>query len=312
MKKNLLFLLLLFFQCSFAQLTDTMVALVDENKNGHLIVFHCSRSVDDPKEILIIVDGIPILGNGLREIDPNEILSITILKDAEAQALYGSRGINGVIIIETKRSGPLQFVVKDLIDGHPIPLATVSLISKEHKNIFSAKTNDTGFISFKYAGWDEIIVSAIGYKNDTIKNFAAFSNREILLKRDYKNCNEVVVVSQGATRCIHCSSCCFRIIRSTTAAAQETTGLVNLKIYPDPVNRGQPFNIEFQGQQIANVVIRMVAADGKIIFQKEVKVEEGFQHLAISTESKWAAGSYFIQLISNKEKPILQKQIVIQ
>ena len=50
---------------------------------------------------LIVVDGIP--GVDMNTVQPNEILSIDILKDASAAAIYGSRGANGVIIITTNR-----------------------------------------------------------------------------------------------------------------------------------------------------------------------------------------------------------------
>ena len=49
---------------------------------------------------LIQVDGVE---RGMNDIDPNEIESITILKDASATAVFGVRGANGVILITTKR-----------------------------------------------------------------------------------------------------------------------------------------------------------------------------------------------------------------
>lgn len=51
---------------------------------------------------LVIVDGIPYAGQ-LRDISPNDIESIEVLKDASSAAIYGSRGSNGVILITTKR-----------------------------------------------------------------------------------------------------------------------------------------------------------------------------------------------------------------
>lgn len=41
--------------------------------------------------------------NNLNDIDPNEVESLSILKDASATAVYGVRGANGVILITTKR-----------------------------------------------------------------------------------------------------------------------------------------------------------------------------------------------------------------
>ncbi|MEC3874563.1 SusC/RagA family TonB-linked outer membrane protein [Chryseobacterium salviniae] len=53
---------------------------------------------------LIVVDGFPLSeGSNLNSIDPNSISKIDILKDAASSAIYGSRGANGVILIETKQ-----------------------------------------------------------------------------------------------------------------------------------------------------------------------------------------------------------------
>ena len=50
---------------------------------------------------LVIVDGVPYQGQ-LRDINPNDIKSVEILKDASSAAIYGSRGANGVILVTTK------------------------------------------------------------------------------------------------------------------------------------------------------------------------------------------------------------------
>ena len=51
---------------------------------------------------LIVVDGVPYEGN-LNQIAPSDIESMTVLKDAAANSLYGARGANGVVMITTKR-----------------------------------------------------------------------------------------------------------------------------------------------------------------------------------------------------------------
>ncbi|KFF75109.1 membrane protein [Chryseobacterium sp. P1-3] len=58
-------------------------------------------SISASSDPLYVVDGIPFDGN-LNAISPNDIESISVLKDATASALYGSRGANGIIIITTK------------------------------------------------------------------------------------------------------------------------------------------------------------------------------------------------------------------
>ena len=58
------------------------------------------RSLTASNDPLIVLDGIPFMGN-LSDINPVDIKSMDILKDASATAIYGSRGANGVIIITT-------------------------------------------------------------------------------------------------------------------------------------------------------------------------------------------------------------------
>lgn len=62
-----------------------------------------SHDVNTP---LIIMDGFEITLTKLMDYNDEEIESITILKDASATAIYGSRGANGVIVVETKRPEP--------------------------------------------------------------------------------------------------------------------------------------------------------------------------------------------------------------
>lgn len=54
-------------------------------------------------EPLVVVDG--VIGADFNTVDPNDIESIDVLKDASASAIYGTRGANGVILITTKRGG---------------------------------------------------------------------------------------------------------------------------------------------------------------------------------------------------------------
>src|SRR5438034_512194 len=57
---------------------------------------------------LYIVDGTPVQDTYLNWLNPSEIASIQVLKDASAASIYGSRASNGVVIIETKRGRPGQ------------------------------------------------------------------------------------------------------------------------------------------------------------------------------------------------------------
>jgi TonB-linked SusC/RagA family outer membrane protein len=67
------------------------------------IIIRGQNSVTQENSPLYVVDGFPIENNDNNAINPADIESIDILKDASATAIYGARGANGVIMITTKR-----------------------------------------------------------------------------------------------------------------------------------------------------------------------------------------------------------------
>ena len=98
------------------QLIRGKVAGVKINSNdgapgsGSTIRLRGGTSINASNDPLIVVDGVPLdnggisgAANPLSLINPNDIASFVILKDASATAIYGSRGANGVILITTKK-----------------------------------------------------------------------------------------------------------------------------------------------------------------------------------------------------------------
>lgn len=67
------------------------------------ITIRGGNSLTQTNAPLYVVDGFPLEDNDNSSINPNDIASINILKDASATAIYGARGANGVIIITTKQ-----------------------------------------------------------------------------------------------------------------------------------------------------------------------------------------------------------------
>jgi len=70
-----------------------------------------SRSLTASNSPLYVVDGIPLNSGGIDFINPTDIESIDVLKDASATAIYGSRGANGVIIVSTKKGKNGKFTI---------------------------------------------------------------------------------------------------------------------------------------------------------------------------------------------------------
>jgi TonB-linked outer membrane protein, SusC/RagA family len=67
-----------------------------------VIMIRGRNSIQAGNDPLIVVDGVPY-GGQMRDINPNDVKSIEVLKDASSAAIYGSRGANGVILITTKQ-----------------------------------------------------------------------------------------------------------------------------------------------------------------------------------------------------------------
>ena len=61
------------------------------------------RSLGATNDVLYVVDGIPFNGTYINDLNQDDVVSVQILKDASATAIYGSRGANGVILISTRR-----------------------------------------------------------------------------------------------------------------------------------------------------------------------------------------------------------------
>ena len=71
--------------------------------SGSTIRIRGGASLSASNDPLIVIDGVPLSSVNLQGINPDDIASFSILKDAAATAIYGSRASNGVIMITTKR-----------------------------------------------------------------------------------------------------------------------------------------------------------------------------------------------------------------
>lgn len=93
----------------FAQKLQGQIAGVQINQTtgqpgeGMLFRIRGATSINADNQPLFVVDGFPIVG-GINNINPDEIESYTVLKDAAATSLYGSRAGNGVVLITTKKA----------------------------------------------------------------------------------------------------------------------------------------------------------------------------------------------------------------
>ena len=119
-------------------------------------------SINGNSAPLYVVDGIPFNG-GINSINPNDIASTTILKDAAATAIYGNRGANGVILISTKRGKPgeTKFTVNIKTGTNMDYLPRYSVINSPER--------------FVEIAWESVRNRALGL-GETAADAAAFAN----------------------------------------------------------------------------------------------------------------------------------------
>jgi TonB family protein len=119
---------------------------------------------------LIIIDGVATDRKNLDGLDPGNIASISVRKDASETAPYGERGKNGVILITTKN--PLQKPVKGIVvDENGRPLQGVNVTSPGIAGYASVTTTDSdGRFSFSNVQDDAVLLfNLVGYKSIFIK-----------------------------------------------------------------------------------------------------------------------------------------------
>lgn len=129
-----------------------------------------TRSLNASNDPLIVLDGIPFAGS-MSDINPNDIKSIDILKDASATAIYGSRGANGVLLITTNKGlvGAKAQVsyngyvgLKTLFAKYPMMNSDEFVKLREYANKFQNGVDEDNDVN---TDWQDLL-----YKNSMVTN----------------------------------------------------------------------------------------------------------------------------------------------
>ncbi|MFD1613820.1 YfbK domain-containing protein [Gelatiniphilus marinus] len=105
----------------------------EKPKSNTQIVIRGNASISKGREPLIVIDGAVSSYNVMNHLKPEDIQNISVLKNASAASLYGSRGNNGVIVISTNKSKTVEAPLY-IIDGVPIKKANNHIIKNLSKS----------------------------------------------------------------------------------------------------------------------------------------------------------------------------------
>ena len=137
--------------------------------SGSSIRIRGGSSLYASNDPLIVIDGVPVSSSGvsgaanpLSFINPDDIASFNILKDASATAIYGSRASNGVIIITTKKGTAGQKLAVNFSTQHSlstIPNTIDVLTAEEFRTLVNEKgsANQKALLGTENTNWQDLI-----------------------------------------------------------------------------------------------------------------------------------------------------------
>ena len=104
-----------FLQSLQGQVAGLEITTGESNPGSNTsVVIRGVTSLNESNEPLYVIDGVPMNSSNFRNLNPAEIKSVNVLKDASATSIYGSRGVNGVIFITTKKGKLKKLSAKQL------------------------------------------------------------------------------------------------------------------------------------------------------------------------------------------------------
>ncbi len=179
--------------------------------SGSTIRIRGGSSLNASNDPLIVIDGIPMdnevvpgqtgaiagAGNPLSFIDPNDIETFTVLKDASASAIYGTRASNGVILITTKKgkSGPLKVNISSINSVSTVTKHVDVLSADQFRSVVNANGTPAqiAMMGTTNTNWqDYIYQNAIGTDNN-INLSGGIKNLPYRLSVGYQNQDGILI-----------------------------------------------------------------------------------------------------------------------
>jgi iron complex outermembrane receptor protein len=176
--------------------------------SGTTIRIRGGSSLSASNDPLYVIDGVPIDGGGvagmrnpLNTINPNDIASISILKDASATAIYGSRASNGVILITTKRGREgqplfINYTGKASIQTQSNQIEVLS--ADEFRNVITNQFGQTGaqYLGNANTDWQDQIYSNAFTQDHNLSFTGSFNELPYRLSVGFSGAGGILKTSQ--------------------------------------------------------------------------------------------------------------------
>lgn len=282
------------------------------NTEPVIIKLRCGYS-NSYTEPLIVIDGLVAEKFELKNIEPDDIESIWVLKDHTATALYGCRAMSGVITITTKTANDRTIGVKDMLTGEILANANVDLISvEERKDTTHLNTDSSGKIvtnKIVYGKEYELITTCVGYKpyRCLINSKTVGKSYKVLLLKDFKTLS----ITENKEQILQQQMCLpFKTDQSNRLISATKVGINQFKIFPNPTKAGSQIKIEWKAPA-GDYAIDLYNLQGQLIKSSLAIVENETNLLSFQIPTI-TPGSYLLQMTNKKSGKKHTEKIIIR
>jgi TonB-dependent SusC/RagA subfamily outer membrane receptor len=281
-----------------------------------VIRLRCGLRLPDSYKPLYFVDGLLVNDSVFRALKPDDITSVEVLKSDAINAVYGSRGANGAIVVDTKKNKRWSFRLKDPENDQPLAGATVILVRESNSRDSLLFVSDifgrVETADLHHGGQYRLIVSYVGYRS--VDHIIPVSGDQLIhsykLSRDVKENADVTVIGYGGRRC-RCG-CGIRTIVSYTHTAAAVEHTSPMRVFPNPAVRGADVTVDLVQPDGSPVQVRVLNLNGATLRNTAYQPVKGSNRIRIPIAMQWSAGIYFIQVVGHSGKLLKQEKIIIQ
>lgn len=288
---------------------------VASNSSGVSIRIRCT-SAPTTNSPLFIIDGVVADTLALRDIDPDQIESISILKDARAQALYGCRASNGAVIIQLK---PRMLYVKarNSYTGEVIP--AVEMLIKIDKQENSKKLSANGIIELSACqSRTELEIAVSGYTASRhLIGKGTADTLSVLLEPVAQVLSEVIVKGvQDSRMCrytISCGATGVSVCTLHSTGNRAKKGIIGMnspstvRLYPNPAPAGGRVTIQLPEAVDGKLAVNFYSLTGQLLKQVVDKSNTGLVSFSLPSAFSGAG----VLLIQDDAKNVLVKEKVL-
>jgi len=159
--------------------------------SGSTIRIRGGASLNASNDPLVVIDGVPLSSVNLQGINPSDIETFTVLKDAAATAIYGSRASNGVIIVTTKRgkSGKPVYNFTTQLSGSGISKEYPVLSAAQFRNFVNTNgsASQAAMMGTASTDWQKQIYQTAITTDNNLSVTGAFKNIPYRISGEYLN-----------------------------------------------------------------------------------------------------------------------------